>query len=388
MEVMARLAVLLLGLAPAAAGAQPAPGAREVDPLTCWWRTSAAAVRVGEPFALLLTCSVLETDAARGVVDRSRLVPAAVQLPPFEVVGGAEGPDRVAGGRRFIQYEYSLRLISQEAFGADLAVPEMPVSFRIESRVEGTAAVQGRDQTYVLPAIPVRVISLVPDNARQIREAVAPTFGEIAAREFRARLLRLVATVLFGIAALTLAVGAVRWARERRAGRGAAQRLLLAHRTVIAGLRREFDALQYETRRAGWTVAAVARALAAGRILAGYVEGRPVLQRAADGPVLPGELRLRGGWLSRRSVAVSTAFAPRDAKAAGTADGAIAPALATLTRARYGRDAGLDGAKLDAALDSLIQAAGHAASRHTRFAGAVRAVRTSVAGRGSRAWAR
>ena len=62
----------------------------EVDPVTCWWRTSASSVRVGEPFPIVLTCSVLETDAARAVIDRSRLGTAAVQFPPYEVIGGSQ----------------------------------------------------------------------------------------------------------------------------------------------------------------------------------------------------------------------------------------------------------------------------------------------------------
>ena len=46
----------LLVALPGFAGAQPAPtreaGTRnvEVDPIRCWWRTSAGAVRVGEQF--------------------------------------------------------------------------------------------------------------------------------------------------------------------------------------------------------------------------------------------------------------------------------------------------------------------------------------------------
>ena len=43
----------------------------EVEPVTCWWRTGAVAVRVGETFAVVLTCSVLETEAAR-VIDGPR----------------------------------------------------------------------------------------------------------------------------------------------------------------------------------------------------------------------------------------------------------------------------------------------------------------------------
>ena len=60
----------------------------QTDPLQCWWRTSAGAVRVGEPFTVVLTCAVLETDAATVVVDQTRLEPSVVQFAPFEVLGG------------------------------------------------------------------------------------------------------------------------------------------------------------------------------------------------------------------------------------------------------------------------------------------------------------
>ena len=77
----------------ALASAQPAatrpPGTRDVsvDPIRCWWRTSAGAVRVGEPFDVSLTCAVLESDAVTVVVDESRLGNAvgAAARPPLRV---------------------------------------------------------------------------------------------------------------------------------------------------------------------------------------------------------------------------------------------------------------------------------------------------------------
>src|SRR5918996_4776107 len=83
----------------------------EVEPVTCWWRTSATSVRVGEPFTVILTCSLLQADAARAIADESRLDPSVVQLPPFEVVGGARANDLTTAGRRFVQFEYRLRTI-------------------------------------------------------------------------------------------------------------------------------------------------------------------------------------------------------------------------------------------------------------------------------------
>src|SRR5262245_66314555 len=106
--VAAACLFLLLGCVPAFAQDV------QTDPLQCWWRTSAGAVRVGEPFSVVLTCAVLETDAATVVPDQSRLEPSVVQFAPFEVLGGNHGADLRTDLRRFFQYEYRLRLIGEE----------------------------------------------------------------------------------------------------------------------------------------------------------------------------------------------------------------------------------------------------------------------------------
>src|SRR6266571_4010940 len=93
----------------------------QTDPLQCWWRTSAGAVRVGEPFTVVLTCAVIETDAAQVVVDQSRLEPAVMQFAPFEVLGGSHGADLRTDERRFFQYEYRMRLIAENQFGKDVS---------------------------------------------------------------------------------------------------------------------------------------------------------------------------------------------------------------------------------------------------------------------------
>ena len=107
----------------------------ETDPLQCWWRTSAGAVRVGEPFTVVLTCAVLETDAATVVVDQSRLEPSVVQFAPFEVLGGSHGADLRTDQRRFFQYDYRLRLIAENLFGKDVSLPETKLSYHVQSKV-------------------------------------------------------------------------------------------------------------------------------------------------------------------------------------------------------------------------------------------------------------
>lgn len=375
--------------------AQPRPENVEVDPVTCWWRTRVSAVRVGEPFALLLTCSVVETDAAKAVIDRARLGTASVQFPPFEVMGGSQADDHLTAGRRLMQYEYLLRIVNEDSFGRDIAIPEMEISYRIESRVQQDASVQGREQTYILQPLPLRVQALVPDAARHIRESGVPTLGDIANREFRARMLRLIAVILFGVAALLLLVAALRWIGRKRAHRTAETRHLLPPRLVLGGVQSELKALQRDT-RAEWTLASVARGLTASRIVASYVAGHAVSQRPIEieSSANAGELQVDGGFMSRRKVAVSGATTAVSLKgqasnpASDLAASDIDSALSSLTRARYGRTDALDGSALDDALATASRAADRVASRHTVIAEAIAIIGRSLSGLTPKAWTR
>src|SRR5258707_12431203 len=93
---------LVLGIVMALAGTALASAqeTQSADPIQCWWRTSAGAVRVGEPFAAVLTCAVIETDAAQAVVDQWRLEPSVRRMPPFEVLGGTHGAEPRTEERR------------------------------------------------------------------------------------------------------------------------------------------------------------------------------------------------------------------------------------------------------------------------------------------------
>jgi hypothetical protein len=358
----------------------------EVDPVQCWWRTSTPSVRVGEQFTIHLTCAALETEATTAVIDRSRLGTAAVQFPPFEVTGGTQSADYVTAGRRFMQYHYATRLIAEDFFGSDMVLPAMAITYRIESRVQQDASVQGREQTYELPALTMRINSLVAGDARHIREAPVPSLDDIAAREFRSRMYRLLAIIMFSIAGLTLAIALLRWARQRRKQDMADARHFLPHRAVLSGVRRELADVQREVRGAGWSVETLSRALAAGRVVASYLAGQPVSQREIDKPA-SGELLLAHGLFGRRRIGVSaasTARSVRDNASAGDLDGA----LTTLTAARYGRLDTYQGGSLDDALQTVIRAADRVASRHTWLAETARAVRTGLRGRTERAWAR
>ena len=380
-------ALVLSAMLPAAVLAQGAAQNVEVDPVSCWWRTTSSSIRMGESFDLMLTCSALESEAAKAVIDRARLGSASVQFPPYEVMGGTQSADHVTPGRRFMQYRYTLRLINESAFGSDVTIPEMPISYRIESAT-GDASIQGREQTYVLPAISMRVASLVPDSARHIRESGLPTLDQIASREFRARLLRIIALTLFGVAALTAILAMVRWFRDRRVVTPESQRQLLTDRAILSGVRRELASVQQQG-RGGWTPELLGQALAATRIVASYVANLPVAQRVSA-TAATGELAIAGGWIPRRRAVVAGSTTPAGLARLTTSTEAsdLHDALLALTSARYRKADTLDDGAIDAAMSSAVRAADRVSSRYTVVAEALSSLQRLVRSWRPQAWAR
>ena len=385
-SVLRLLCLLWIVSVPADLGAQPSAAQNvEVDPVQCWWRTSTPSVRVGEQFAIHLTCSSLETEAVTAVIDRSRLGTAAVQFPPFEVTSGTQSADYVTAGRRFIQYHYNVRLIAEDFFGSDIVIPAISIAYRIESRVQADSAVQGREQSYELPALTMRINSLVANDARHIREAAVPSLDQIATRELRARMFRLVALILFGIAGLTLLIALLGWLRRSRKADLVTARHFLPHRTVLASVRRELAEIQRQTRGAGWNLDDAARALAAARIVGSYFSGQAVAQHEAA-QATGGELAVASGVMGRRRVVVSAATTGLALEHSSAGD--LDTALRTLSAARYGRGDTYDNSALDDALGSVMRAAERAASRHSWLAESSRSIGQTVRGWAPQAWAR
>ncbi len=358
------LIVLALVTAPAAAPAQPsavetaddttvggpAHGAAvdeatadttAVDALRCWRRVDRNVVFVGERFTMTVTCRTVETAAARTRLDEDALEPVTIDALPFEVLSGERFDDVLTGPYRFSQRDYTLRLIAETGFGEDVEIPALDLPYRIERRAGDGPALAGRELTYILPPEPVRLLSLVPDSADDIRDLPPAGFGDAQASELRANLLGLL-SALFGIAALGLvALGAL---RVVRGGKGVAA---VTEKRVSPALaaRRALDELIRVRGAAagnGWTRDAAGRALAALRIASAVALGRPVTQSAlaAGEEARDGQLRVRHGLLGRRTAALSSAVTTADRRLAATpATADLHRAMSLLTAFRYGYSA-------------------------------------------------
>lgn len=330
----------------------------EVDPINCWWRTSASAVRTGEPFTLTMTCAVVETEANKVVPDFSKLDPTVVQLPPFEVLGGTHAGDLVVPGKRFFQYDYRLRLIAEDAFGNDVPVPPLEISYRIESQVKGGDTTQGRDQSYALPRTSVRLISIVPDDASDIREAPASLFTGIENRDSRANLMQTSAGVLFGLAAVVVVIMLISMLRRKKTIVTTAT-AHLAPRAVLSAVARELAEVQSAS-RGGWTQELAGRALAATRITGSYAVGRAIGQRIAKAGETPADGILVVKPFGRSEVYVSGGATTETVSAVP----GLSDALKALTVGRYGRTETFD-STADEAIETAKRVTRQQQSEHS-----------------------
>ena len=339
----------------------PREGEVASEPIRCWWKTDKTAIRVGERFALVLTCAVIETTGVTVVPAVNQLEPGAISLTPFEAVSGVRRDDVVVPPWRYLQYEYTMRLLNEGFFGQDVSIPSLTVTYNLQSDGAGT---EGRDQTYMLPELPLRVLSLVPRTVADIRDASGQTFAAVETRRFQGTLATVAAWFAFACAAVFGGLAVARAAGRLRKHDRKAVRPLPAS-SLLRGCLRTLNQVRAEAAREGWTPERRSRALAALRIAGALALGRPVAQQYVNGQSREraGQLLVRTGLLRRKRALLSAATTPREfAGALGNGHGRgaqarvdleqIADALRVFGSASYGRPAEPDPSALDSALDA------------------------------------
>jgi hypothetical protein len=330
-----------------------------VDPIECWWKTDRSAVRVGETFTLTMTCAVLDTERVKVVVDESGLAPSALHLVPFDIVGGERYRDILNAPRRFFQYQYVMRVLGEEFFGREITLPRLQISYRVQNSLQGGASLQGREAHYSLVPVPIRVLSLVPAGAADIRDTPVDTFGDVDARLFRSNLLLILAGVAFVLAGLMAVMLVARAAVKRHATTAARHRTMSAG-AVLRAASRELGAVQAESQSGGWNGDLAGRAAAALRLAGAVALSRPVSHKEVgrDTPPTEGQVVAAPGFgiLRGKKVVLSASVTPDTTAVNGHSAAAselwrsLSQPLGVFTAVRYSRDGGVDGTALDAAL--------------------------------------
>ena len=268
------------------------------------------AIRLGEIVEVSLTCAVLERDDLRAVPDESRLTVAAIQLAPFEIVGGSHPPDFRADDRRFFECRYQLRIIDADVIGRDVKLPPLSIPYRVESRVGAGSTLAGRDLVHLMPQLVFRVVSQVPADATDIRDASDAGLARIDALGFRASALRVAAHRPGGArrhrraSALPALVGRLRGGRRR------AETRVVRPRRAAGASRTRLGALIEAHPTGDLDAAAVAEAHQLVRVVAGIAAGHGVAAGAAGpGAGVPEGRIAVDGWLGRAGRVTSNATA-------------------------------------------------------------------------------
>jgi hypothetical protein len=355
---------------PAAARQPPRPGQVESDPIQCWWKTDRTSVRVGENFGLTLTCGVIETGPITVVPALTQLEGGAIQLTPFEVVSATRRNDVVVPPVRYVQFEYTVRLLNDGYFGQDVSLPAVTITYNLKSAANDDT---GRDQSYVLPTLPMRILSLVPRAAGDIRDASTLTFAEIESRRYYATAARVAAIIALVFAAVFALLAVLRFAQRFRIRTPAAARPVPAS-SLLAGCAATLKDVQRDARASGWSPELARRALPAMRIASASALGRPIAQQrvGADVARREGQVVVRTGALGfGRAVISAATTAPAVASALDQRPSGGARVRAAMTqlgealqafgRAAYGRQteqasAAVDGAELDRAMENALDA--------------------------------
>jgi hypothetical protein len=366
------VAVALLSAQPRAqqpAAARPAPGPSEAAPLQCWWRSDAGAIRLGEVVEVTLTCAALERDDLRAVPDESRLTVAAIQMAPFEIVGGSHPPDLRSGDRRLFEYRYALRIIDADVIGRDVKLPPLAIPYRVESRVGAGTTLAGRDLVHLMPQLAFRVVSQVPADATDIRDASDASLARVDALRFRSSAFAVAAALLAALAGLVaLSVVVPVWQRTR--GGSTRRTAVVTDRAVLRAAGARLGTVLDSRPDGAWDGDALAAAHQAVRLIAAVASGQGVRQTAVEGSAPTPEGRLIAhGWLGRSRAAVTANTTPATLTkvldglpASASAHGrarleTLRDSLAMLTRAQYSGDERPDAAALADAVRAARDAA-------------------------------
>jgi hypothetical protein len=274
------------------------------------------------------------------------------------------------------------------------------ITYHVQSAIGG--GTQGRDQTYALPAMAMRVNSLVPKKAADIRDNTRDTFADIETRRLRSSAEFVAAAIAFGFAVVLVGLALVRVVGRYRVRTPAAARPLPVG-AVLRGCARAAAGISNEVAREGWTAELAGRALAVFRVATAVALGRPVAQEIVEAHVAArdGQLALRKGLFRPKRALISTSTTPVTiARSLGEANGnrpnartevlltELQESLVTLRGARYGRNGKLDTAALDRALEHGTDALKKLRFAHLWPIRTAGALARSAADVGSMVWSR
>jgi hypothetical protein len=225
--------------------------------------------------------------------------------------------------------------------------------------------------------MPIKVLSLVPADAADIRDASEASLGAVESLRFRSSLFRVLTLTFAALAAVMAVLALVPLARSR-VTTGDDKRGRISERAIVDGASQDLRALQSRVTAEGWSDETVARALASMRLIAAAAIDQPISQKplAVNGVVPDGRLLVSDGLLRKSGATVSSAATADDVGRAESPDGSstrqqqlegLRSGLLAFTTALYRQEPVRDPSVLDEAVRHAIAIARDVASERSWF---------------------
>lgn len=309
---------------------------KEAPAIRCWLKSDKSSVRIGETFVLTLTCQVAETEYEKVVPQENGLEPAVVSFSPYEVVEGWRMPDINRGTFRFLQYRYKLRLIGEEFFGKEVPTQKLEIKYRVERKLNEDEVLDTRERTYILPAMTIKVSSVVPEDAEDIRDFGDGSFQTVKTRRQKAYMALIVAGVVSLLPFLVLLMPAVRsvrnWRKTRSNGTG------FSNSALLRRIKGELNKVKRVRDKEGWNGELVGRILTIIRVMGAIATSKQINQLPTrfESRGLEGQLKLRKGLIWPRKVLISSNITPESLVLNHKIDGEFSSVFMALNDIRYG----------------------------------------------------
>ena len=231
--------------------------------------------------------------------------------------------------------------------------------------VGAAGTLEGRDLEYIMPMMPIRVLSLVPADASDIRDASEANLAAVDSMRFRSSLLKVLAVTFGAVAAVVAVLALVPLARSKPAA--AEDRHRVPDRALLNHAAADLAATQSRASGEGWNEDLIARALASTRVIAAAAIGQPISQKVLPaGDARPeGRLIVHHGLIRKTSASISSSVTADEVQRASGAFSTtrqhqlegLQSALSTFSNALYRKEPVRDASALDDAVRQAIAVA-------------------------------
>jgi hypothetical protein len=341
----------------------------EDAPLRFFWATDKTSIRIGEIFYLKITGRTYDTKTKRAFLDRRVFEPSAVNLSPYEIVSSETYPDVRRGDFLYFQYVYAMRLVGSQFFGKEVKIPSLNFSYSMQETNARGENIETKDIPYRMKEYVMKVQSLVPGDASDIRDARWRTFGDGEKERFRANAAFLASIFLSILAVAVFLFQVLATVRRRRGNGEKAMKSGWSNRKLLEKLLTVFDEIRTSREQnVAWDDSEeelAGRALNAFRVCGALTLGREIVQKGIGMQEigLEGQLKFTEGifFSKRRQVVVYSDLTPEEMEQAilhNTSAGILRQktddflrAFSVMNEAHYSAGA-LNGAELDGALET------------------------------------